>query len=250
MNARPRTILICSVSLLMALLVFPLTVAAQSAYSVIDLGTAPEPVVPEPYNRNADAGVEFMTANPSGQTIISRFITGNIGAFFWEPGLTTPIRIGSQFDSYIVAAISSNGYFVGIVNGGHPFVMSSKTSRESLLPIGDENAWPLAVNASAVVVGFEYGSKPTRAVVWQARTLSDAGVITGIGRLTTSTGVVEPHYFALTPTGSNDGALNRSDWTASATESAPTIRLRTRLTGTSTPVSALETLNTIVKASK
>ena len=55
----------------------------------------------------------------------------------------------------------------------------------------------------------------------QARAISDDGVITGIGRFTTSSGVVEPHYFALIPGVSSDGALNRGDWIASATEQAP-----------------------------
>jgi len=52
MNTRLRTILPCSLSVF-ASVVFPMTGAAQPAYSVIDLGKAPEPVLPEPYNQSS-----------------------------------------------------------------------------------------------------------------------------------------------------------------------------------------------------
>jgi hypothetical protein len=245
MNACFRAILICSLSVFASVLT-PLNGAAQPVYSVMDLGKAPEPVIPEPYNFSNGGGIEFMAGNPSGQIIISRFIPGNIGAFFWEPGLTAPIRIGISDDSVNAAGISGNGYVVGTNSGGFqtPYIWSRATGRV-VLQGGIDNLYPLAVNTSALVVGFDSGTSPQRAVLWnqereriyldelpitgkgpwtgfeQARTISDAGSITGIGRFISSGGVVEPHYFALVPVASSDGALNRSDWVASATESAP-----------------------------
>src|SRR5690349_20207216 len=119
MKAHLRTILICSLSVVASLL-SPLNGAAQPAYSVIDLGKGPEPEVPEPYNFAGTFCVDFMAGNPSGQILISRFITGNIGAFFWEPGLSAPIRIGVSDDTVYAAGISSNGYVVGTNSGGFP----------------------------------------------------------------------------------------------------------------------------------
>jgi hypothetical protein len=215
---------------------------AQPVYSILDLGPAPEPDVPEPYNATSPFTVDFMAGNGSGQTIISRFIPGNIGAFFWEPGLAAPLRIGSSADTVYAAALSSNGYVVGTSNGGvaTPYVWSQTTGRVTLE--GFDTLYPLAVNSSAIVVGFDAATAVPRAVMWNenrarvyldeldiaggaswlgfehARTISDAGIITGIGRLMTSTGGGVPHYFALTPVPPGDGALSRRDWTASATE--------------------------------
>src|SRR4051812_41603712 len=177
MKSASRTILICLLSVCASVL-GPRSVAAQPAYSVIDLGKAPEPGKPAPYAAVDD----FMMGNPSGQTIMSRFIPGSIAAFFWEPGLNAPIPLGSEFESVRAVGISGNGYVIGTVNGAHPFIWS-RTSSVSLQPSGDEFAWPLAVNASAVVVGYEYSAKPNRAVVWypeRARVyLDDLAIVAG-----------------------------------------------------------------------
>jgi hypothetical protein len=248
MNTPSRAILICSLAVF-ATVLYPLTGAAQPAYSVRDLGNAPEPIVPEPYNVS-NAAVEFVAANPSGQTILNRFIPGNSGAnlkaFYWEPRRKgAPVLIGNTLHSIFAAAISSNGYVAG-TDDGHPYYWSNTTNLVYLqAPPPVSLYFPLAVNASTIVVGVDTNVEPHRAILWNkdgqliylddleiegrgpwvgfehARTISDDGVITGIGRFTTSGGVVEPHYFALIPTTGNDGALNRSDWTANATEVAP-----------------------------
>jgi len=236
MNTRFSTIFIGALWACASVL-FPVRGGAQPVYSIVDLGRAPEPDVPEPYNFAGGFSVDFMAGNPSGQTLISRFITGNIGAFFWEPGLSAPIRIGVSADTVYAAGISSNGFVVGTNSGGFPtpYIWSRATGRVTLQ--GIDTLYPLAVNSSGLVVGFDAQGAPTRAVLWnqqrervyldeldiagraawsgfdQARTIGDGGTI--------STGTVEPHYFALIPAPPGDGALNRSDWTASATEQSP-----------------------------
>ena len=171
MNARSRAILICSLSAIASVLC-PLSGAAQPAYSVIDLGKAPEPVIPEPYNFSNDSSVEFMAGNPSGQTIISRFVLvdGDVGAtqksFFWEPGLSAPLRIGSNFDGVIAAAISRNGFVVGTINSESPFVWSKTAGQVNLEHGASDFLLALAVNSSAIVVGVNRNLAPHRAVIW------------------------------------------------------------------------------------
>ena len=247
MNPISRTLTIGALSLFASLLL-PLTGVAQPAYSVVDLGKAPEPIVPEPYNAS-NHDVEFIAANPSSQTIINRFIPGNTGAnlkaFFWEPGLDAPVLIGNTLHGVFAAAISSNGYVTG-TDDGHPYYWSNRTNLVYLqAPPPVSLYFPLAVNASTIVVGVDTNIEPHRAILWNkdgqllylddldiagggpwvrfehARTISDDGVITGVGRFTTTSGEVEPHYFALMPIAASDGALNRRDWIASATEQAP-----------------------------
>jgi hypothetical protein len=248
MNARARAILICALSVLASIL-STLTAAAQPTYTVVDLGIAPEPVLPEPYNRlTSGLPVDFIVGNPSGQVIISRTVPPTQGAsqksFFWEPRLSAPLQIGHDQDTVIVAAISGNGFVAGTANGS-PFVWSKSTGQVSLQSGFSATLYALAVNDSGTVVGINASQHPPRAVIWapnrppvflndlaiagrgpwvgfeQARTISNSGVITGIGRFTTASGAVEPHYFALTPVPPSSGALDRSDWTASATEAAP-----------------------------
>ena len=153
--------------------------------------------------------------------------------------------IGPSDEDVYATGISSNGYVVGTYRRktAAPYIWSRATGLVTL-PGGLFTLYPLAVNSSGVVVGFD-DLAPRRAVLWNqqhqriyldqldiagrggwvgfeyGRTISDDGVITGVGRFTTTSGAVEPHYFALTPVTPSDGALNRSDWIASATEQAP-----------------------------
>lgn len=213
---------------------------AQPAYVVTDLGRAHEPPINAPPSPplvgNGTGQIGFIGANAFGGS----------NAYYWEPGLPT-----RQFaalhpdDSQRLYGISSNGILIGTNNGGGaaPYRWSRSEGFVVLAVSGlGDSYYPLGVNASGVVVGTRLAGT-FRAVVWfqpqqitfideltmngggpwqsfdQALAISDAGVITGIGHLNTSTGTIEPHFFALTPTsGGGGGALNRSDWTATATE--------------------------------
>jgi hypothetical protein len=213
---------------------------------VIDLGTAQDPTVFEPPpNYSCPFGgntlcVEETLANGKGQLVIS---TGSprFHVFYWEPGLSSPIAVGRPDDGVRAVAISSNGIVTGTDDGGVsvPYVWSRAGGFKRLS--GTDRWYPLDVNSSGAVVGTELlGSY--RAVIWdsaghptylddiptdgrgpwvtfeQARTIADDGTIGEVGKLATSTGDIEEHAFVLTPLA---GALDRSDWTGSATENAP-----------------------------
>jgi hypothetical protein len=222
---------------LVATLAISASAAAQPTYTVKDLGPAPDPSTPTS---------AVLLSNGSGQVVMRQPFAGPgaRNAFFWEPGLPAPVLAGARVDdTQNVFAISSNGFVAGLNDGGFatPYRWSRSGRYEALA--GVDTYYPLAVNASGVVVGTQlFGT--FRAVVWyaprpaaatyiddlsiegrdgwntfnQALSISDDGIITGIGRFVTSTGAIVPRYFALIPSG---GALDRSDWTASATEFSP-----------------------------
>jgi hypothetical protein len=221
---------------------------AQPVYSVVDLGraTALSEITLPPFICRGDACPDLMQMNGNDQLMISRR-GQNPDVLYWEPGLAAPIRVDGHADDITYgAAISSNGIIVGTSDGGAavPFKWSRSAGFSSMCCA--DYYIPLAVNAAGVVVGYRlYGR--FQAVIWnntrdptfiddieiagggpwasfdQARTITDDGTITGVGQLTTISGAVEPHYFALipTPNGSGSGALDRSDWTAVATEQSP-----------------------------
>jgi hypothetical protein len=204
---------------------------------VKDLGRAVEPPVIPP--------APLVVSNGAGQVGITE--TGSSGggfkAFFWEPGLPAALFAAARpGDTQHLYGISSNGILIGTNDGG--FAVPYRWSRtEGYVSLGGVDFYyPLAVNASGIVVGTQFLGG-YRAVVWykplqityvddltiegggpwqsfdQANGISDSGVITGIGHLLTSAGGIELHYFALMPTsGGGTGPLDRSDWTATATE--------------------------------
>jgi hypothetical protein len=217
---------------------------AQPAYVLQDLGrVVANDVVPSFPPRSV-----VVASNGTGQVGITEtgpFPGGN-SVFFWEPGLAAPLFTGShRDDSMSLYGISSNGIIVGTDSGGvaAPYRWS-RSEGFTVLSHTIDGYYPLAVNAAGVVVGTGPRSGGGfHAIVWytpdkvtyvddltidgggpwqsfdSANAISDSGVITGIGHLNTSAGTIETHYFALTPTsGGGGGALDRSDWTASATE--------------------------------
>jgi hypothetical protein len=243
MPAFTRSLLVCLA--VIAASVLPVSPAvAQPVYAVVDLGQAP-PLPdrePAPYTCPADPCPDLMLMNGKGQLVISRRLRNSADVYYWEPGLNAPVRVDPHSDdTAYAAAISSNGIVVGTNSGGFavPFVWSRSAGYRALCCA--DTYFPLGVNASGVVVGFRFFGG-FRAVIWNnlatatyiddleisgggpwerfdwARTISDDGTISGVGQLRTSSGVVQPHYFALIPTPAGSGALDRRDWTASATE--------------------------------
>jgi hypothetical protein len=241
MTAARHSTLVCCAAAAVATILLGRPAAAQTAYTVLDLGRAPEPPMP-PAPYSCSPCVDQMLMNAKGQLVISRRLQG-FSIYYWEPGMSAAMLMGRADDTNRAVAISSNGYFVGTSDGGAavPFLWSKAAGFK---PLCCADTWyPLGVNASGVVVGTRLFGE-YRAVVWtsrdptylddldiagkerwtfaQAQTISDDGTIAGIGHLRTSAGALQLHYFVLTPTvGGGTGALDRTDWTASATESAP-----------------------------
>jgi hypothetical protein len=222
------------------------SVAAQTDYTVFDLGPA-SPVTSELpwwYVRCSSPCEDSMLMNGNGQVAIRKQRTTPAAVdsvLYWEPGMAVPITVGRSDTEARLSAMSGNGWITGTSNGGvsAPFVWSKAAGYLALCC--PDYYYPLAINAKGVAVGY-YDASPRRAVVWNDRTptllddlnivgkerwtfqdaqgISDDGKISGIGLLTTSTGVAESHYFVLTPT-PNSGALDRRDWIVWATENAP-----------------------------
>src|SRR4029079_16697182 len=143
----------CIVTLV--LLLFGGVSDAQPAYSVLDLGPAPDPVLPPtPYSCTPQCQ-EHTLMNASGQLVISRQLR-SFDSYFWEPGLAAPILIDSRLEDEVRAvAISSNGLVVGTSDGGFatPFIWSRSRRRHSLCCA--DSWYPLGVNSSGVVVGTQ-----------------------------------------------------------------------------------------------
>jgi hypothetical protein len=226
------------------------TSASQRTYTVLDLGPGnPPSAYPPQYVCGNPSGSPscHVWSNATGQVAFSPYILGTgVDAYFWEPGLTQPIFIGANLlDQSRAGAISSNGFVVGITDSG--FTRGFRWSRATgTSPLGGnvDYSYPLAVNASGVVVGQDVEAGSYRAVMWDnqyepihlddlaiegenrwvfesAQSISNDGVITGVGRYVTDAGATETHHFALIPAPGSGGALDRSDWTVRATESAP-----------------------------
>jgi hypothetical protein len=226
--------------------------AQASGYTVTDLGLAAPPTFePLIYACNLVEGgdkcpVVQMVTNGTGFVFHQRSRTapGRFVAYYWEPGMTQPALAALREDepSHVVA-MSSNGFVVGVKDSGvrRTYRWSRSTG---YLPLDySDLSYALSVNAAGLVVGQQlYGAY--RALMWNnstapiylddlnisgksswvfqsAYSITDDGVIAGVGLVTTSGGATETHGFLLTPTAAGPGALDRRDWTVTATESSP-----------------------------
>jgi hypothetical protein len=256
--------LVCFI-VVVGLLLHPGQAAAAAAFRLVDLGPASEAGALAPYACTDDGRcADHTLINAFGQVVLSMDGTasGSFGArqaYFWESTLATRVPIGRIGDTVVAVSLSSNGWVVGTSDSGvrTPFLWSRATGMRRLSSGsagGDERYRPLGVNSLGAVVGTRDG---LRAVLWsapgalvvdlndleiagggpwevleEARAISDQGWILGVGRLT---GVAGRHVFLLIPTlGSGAGAIDRSDWTASATEHAPADPPRNAIDGTLT----------------